>query len=676
MYLNTSIQQLAINTIRTLAIDSVERAQSGHPGMPMGAAPMAFTLWTKILTQNPENPKWFNRDRFVLSSGHGSMLLYSLLHLSGFDLTLEDLKNFRQFGSQTPGHPEYNHTPGVEATTGPLGQGISMAIGMAMAERHLAAVYNREGYPVVDHFTYSICGDGDLMEGVSAEAASLAGHLKLGRFILMYDSNGTSLDGETDISFTENVQERFKSYGWQVLLVEDGNDIEEIERALEAARQDTEHPTLIEIKTLIGYGAPNKAGKCVAHGSPLGSDEARAAKAFYKWDDRGDFYVPDEVYVFFAAIKEQGKQKEADWKRLFNQYKEEFPELAAQFERVIAGKLPEQWDSELPLFDEAGQKMATRVTSNKVLESLSQQLPELFGGSADLSSSTKGMINGGGDYQAEQYAGRNVSFGVREFAMATTANGMALHGGIRPFVSTYFVFSDYLRPALRLSALMGVPVTYIFTHDSIAVGEDGPTHQPIEQLFSLRSIPRLSVIRPADANETVYAWKATVVEREHPTVLVLSRQDLPILEGTAQLAKDGVDKGAYVLSRAKGTAAALLLGTGSEVQLLIEAQKVLAERGIDVSVISFPSWDRFDRQSQDYQNNVLPDAIDTRLAVEMGSSLGWHKYVGRKGKVIGIDDFGASGKGNQVIETYGFTASHIVFQVLEMLTGILEADHH
>lgn len=665
--MKTSIQQLAINTIRALAIDSVEFAQSGHPGMPIGAAPMAFTLWTKLLKQNPENPKWFNRDRFILSSGHGSMLLYSLLHLSGFNVTLQDLKSFRQLGSITPGHPEYNHTPGVEATTGPLGQGIAMGIGMAIAERHLAAVYNREGFPIVDHFTYSICGDGDLMEGISGEAASLAGHLKLGRFILMYDSNGTCLDGETGLTFTESVRDRFHSYGWQVLIVEDGNNIEEIESALKVAKQDRERPTLIEIKTILAYGAPNKAGKSVAHGSPLGSDEARGTKAFYNWKYHEDFYVPNEVYAYFDEIKEQGIQMESEWKQLLKQYNEKYPVLAAQFRRVMAGELPQDWASDLPLLHPVGKKIATRVTSNQILEVISQRLPELFGGSADLSSSTKGFINGGGRFQAGKFEGRNVYFGVREFAMAATANGMALHSGIRPFVSTYFVFSDYLRPALRLSALMGVPVTYIFTHDSIAVGEDGPTHQPIEQLFSLRSIPNLSVIRPADANETVYAWKVTVEEKSHPTVLVLSRQDLPILEGTACLAKDGVKKGAYVLSKAKRKADALLMGSGSEVQLLMNAQKVLAELGIEVSVISFPSWDLFEKQSKDYQNEVLPDDIDSRLAVEMGSPYGWYKFVGRKGKVLGIDCFGASGKGKKLIETYGFTVEHIVSKVLEML---------
>lgn len=670
--MNTSIQQLAVNTIRTLAIDSVERAQSGHPGMPMGAAPMAFTLWTKCLNQNPDNPNWINRDRFILSSGHGSILLYSLLHLSGFGLTLEDLKNFRQFGSQTPGHPEYNHTPGVEATTGPLGQGIPMAIGMAMAERHLAAVYNRKDYPIVDHYTYAICGDGDLMEGVSGEAASLAGHLKLGRLILMYDSNGTSLDGSTTLSFTENVQERFKSYGWQVLVVEDGNNIDEIERTLKVAKQDIEHPTLIEIKTTIAFGAPNKAGKSVAHGSPLGSEEARAAKVNYKWEYSDEFHVPDQVYEYFDAIKEQGRQTEAKWNWLFKKYKEEFPELAAQFERVIFRELPEEWATVFPKFDLSSPNAATRLTSNHVLDILSQQLPELFGGSADLSSSTKGLINGGGTYQAGSYSGRNVYFGVREFAMAATANGMALHCGVRPFVSTYFVFSDYLRPALRLSALMGLPVTYIFTHDSLAVGEDGPTHQPIEQLLSLRAIPRVSVIRPADANETVYAWKAAIEERSRPTVLVLSRQDLPVLEGTYKLAKAGLEKGAYVLSKANGEASALLMGSGSEVQLLLEAQKVLAQRGIEVSVISFPSWDRFERQSQSYQNEVLPESIDVRLAVEMGSTQGWFKYVGRKGRVLGIDDFGASGKGKIVVEAYGFTVKRIVTQILEMFDARVE----
>jgi transketolase len=488
----------------------------------------------------------------------------------------------------------------------------------------------------------------------------------LGRLIVLYDSNGTSLDGDTDLSFTENVSGRFESYGWRVLFVEDGNDVKEIARALEAARQDTEHPTLIQVKTTIGYGAPNKAGKSVAHGSPLGSEEAQAAKTFYQWESSEEFHIPDEVYDFFDRIKEDGKRKEAEWNQLFQQYKKEFPVLAAQFERVIDGELREGWDSGLPVYD-AGRKMATRVASNQILEALGQRLPEFFGGSADLASSTKGKINGGGDFREGHYEGRNVHFGVREFAMAAMANGMALHGGVRPFISTYFVFSDYLRPALRLSALMGVPVTYVFTHDSLVVGEDGPTHQPVEQLLSLRAIPRLSVIRPADPNETAFAWKAAVEERERPTVLVLSRQDLLILEGTAHLGKNGVEKGAYVLSGAKGEAEALLMGSGSEVQLLLEAQKVLAEKGIEVSVVSFPSWDLFEKQSKDYKNQVLPDSIDVRLAVEMGSSLGWHKYVGRKGKVIGVDDFGASGKGAQLVKLRGFTVENIVSQLLEML---------
>lgn len=662
-----SIDQLAINTIRTLAVDTVERAQSGHPGMPMGAAPMAYVLWAKFINQNPENPDWFNRDRFVLSSGHGSALLYSLLHLSGFGLTIADLQSFRETGSLTPGHPEVKHTPGVEATTGPLGQGVAMSIGMAMAERHLAAVYNREGYPIVDHFTYCICGDGDLMEGVSAEAASLAGHLKLGRYILLYDSNGTSLDGETDLAFSENVGDRFKAYGWQVLEVEDGNNLEGIIAALEEAKRDSSRPTLIEVKTTIAYGSPNKSGKSIAHGAPLGKDEVKATKEFYHWNYEDDFYVPDEVYAHFASIYEEGRKKETEWETLFSDYKIAHPQLAAQLERTINGQLPEDYDHQLPIYDANGKGIATRTSSGEVLNILAGSLPELFGGAADLSSSTKAVIKEASDFKAGHYEGRNIRFGVREFAMTAISNGLSLHGGLRPFISTYFVFSDYMRPAMRLSALMGLPVIYILTHDSIAVGQDGPTHQPIEQLTSLRVMPRVTVMRPSDANEVVESWRTAIMNQTKPTVLVLSRQDLPVLDGTNRLARAGVAKGAYILSAAKGKADALLMGSGSEVHLLTAAQNLLRESGIEVSVISFPSWDLFDAQPKEYQNEVLPSTVNVRVAVEMGASHGWYKYVGRKGFVFGIDDFGISGNSKEVIIKYGFTVERVVQKVMSMV---------
>lgn len=654
-----SITQLSINTIRTLTIDSVEKAQHGHPGMPMGAAPMAYTLWRKVMNINPKNPEWFNRDRFILSAGHGSMLQYSLLHLSGFDLTIDDLKQFRQWGSKTPGHPEYGDTPGVEATTGPLGQGIPMSVGLAMAERHLAATFNRQGFPIVDHYTYSICGDGDLMEGVASEAASLAGHLKLGRLILLYDSNGVSLDGELNLSFSENVKNRFESYGWQVLKVENGNDINEIEQALLQAKQEINQPTLIEVKTTIGYGAPTIEGTSDAHSDPLGRDEIRKAKEFYQWDYE-DFYVPDEVYADFHEIEKNGRSKEDEWVQLFNQYKQKHPDLASEFERIIMNhELPEAWDQEVLSYEE-GDILATRVASSETLNALAQALPELVGGSADLDSSTKTRLKEFADFTAANYSGRNVWFGVREFAMAAAANGMALHSGLRPFVSTFFVFSDYLRPALRLSALMSVPIIYVFTHDSIAVGQDGPTHQPIEQLASLRAMPNISVIRPADANETAEAWKIAVENRNQPTVLVLGRQGLPTLQKTNQLAPEGVKKGAYVLSEANGDPEGILIGAGSEVSLIMEAKKQLEKEDIHVSVVSMPSWDLFEQQSDSYKDKVLPEELNIRLAVEMGSKIGWREYVGDDGAVMSVDQFGSSGPGERVIKEYGFTVENVV----------------
>ncbi|WP_163184133.1 transketolase [Neobacillus sedimentimangrovi] len=663
-----TVDELSVTTIRTLSIDMIEKANSGHPGMPMGAAPMAYTLWTRFMNHNPKNPKWFNRDRFVLSAGHGSALLYSMLHLSGYNLSMDDLKQFRQWGSKTPGHPEYGHTEGVEATTGPLGQGIAMAVGMAMAERHLASVYNKDRYEIVNHFTYSICGDGDLMEGVSAEAASLAGHLKLGRLIVLYDSNDISLDGDLNKSFSESVKERFQSYGWQYLRVEDGNNLEEIAKALEEAKSDLDRPTLIEVRTVIGYGSPNRAGTSGVHGAPLGKEELKLTKEAYQWTFEEDFYVPQEVYDHFQKlIVEQGEKKEKEWNELFAEYKNEYPELATQLEQALCGELPEGWDQGIPVYSE-GKALATRASSGEVLNGIAQNLPILIGGSADLAGSNKTMIKGSGDYMPGSYEGRNIWFGVREFAMGAAMNGMALHGGVKVFGGTFFVFSDYLRPAIRLAALMGLPVTYVLTHDSIAVGEDGPTHEPIEHLAALRAMPNLSLIRPADANETAAAWKLAVESTNKPTALVLTRQNLPTLKGTAEKAFEGVSKGAYVISPAgQENPDALLLASGSEVSLAIEAQKALAEEGIDVSVVSMPSWDRFEQQSQEYKDSVLPKNVKKRLGIEMGSSLGWHKYTGDEGDVLAIDQFGASAPGEKIMDEFGFNVNNVVARVKALL---------
>ncbi|MGI1835328.1 MULTISPECIES: transketolase [Bacillus] len=659
-----TIELKSIATIRTLSIDAIEKANSGHPGMPMGAAPMAYALWTNHLNVSPQNPNWFNRDRFVLSAGHGSMLLYSMLHLSGYNLSIEDLKQFRQWGSKTPGHPEFGHTEGVDATTGPLGQGIAMAVGMALAERHLAETYNKDNFNVVDHYTYSICGDGDLMEGISSEAASLAGHLGLGRLIVLYDSNDISLDGDLDRSFSENVKNRFEAMNWEVLYVKDGNNIDEVTAAIEKAKQSTDKPTLIEVKTTIGFGSPNRAGTSGVHGAPLGSEEAKLTKEAYSWTFEEDFHVPSEVYDHFkTAVKDAGQKKEAAWNELFEQYEKEYPELAAQLKLAIEGKLPENWDQEVPVY-EAGSSLASRASSGEVLNGIAKQVPFFIGGSADLAGSNKTTIKDTNDFGRENYAGRNIWFGVREFAMGAALNGMALHGGLRVFGGTFFVFSDYLRPAIRLAALMGLPVTYVFTHDSIAVGEDGPTHEPVEQLASLRAMPNLSVIRPADGNETAAAWKIAVSATNKPTALVLTRQNLPTIDQSPEKAYEGVEKGGYVVvEAADAQPEALLLASGSEVGLAIEAQKALEKEGIRVSVVSLPAWDRFDEQSDEYKESVLPKAVRARVAIEMGASLGWERYTGLDGDVIAIDKFGASAPGETIIEKYGFTVSNVVSRV-------------
>ncbi|WP_226569081.1 transketolase [Bacillus stratosphericus] len=659
-----TIELKSIATIRTLSIDAIEKANSGHPGMPMGAAPMAYALWTNHLNVSPQNPNWFNRDRFVLSAGHGSMLLYSMLHLSGYNLSIEDLKQFRQWGSKTPGHPEFGHTEGVDATTGPLGQGIAMAVGMALAERYLAGTYNKDNFNVVDHYTYSICGDGDLMEGISSEAASLAGHLGLGRLIVLYDSNDISLDGDLDHSFSENVKNRFEAMNWEVLYVKDGNNIEEVTAAIEKAKKSTDKPTLIEVKTTIGFGSPNRAGTSGVHGAPLGSEEAKLTKEAYSWTFEEDFHVPSEVYDHFkTAVKDAGQKKEAAWNELFEQYEKEYPELAAQLKIAIEGNLPENWDQEVPVY-EAGSSLASRASSGEVLNGIAKQVPFFIGGSADLAGSNKTTIKHTDDFGRENYAGKNIWFGVREFAMGAALNGMALHGGLRVFGGTFFVFSDYLRPAIRLAALMGLPVTYVFTHDSIAVGEDGPTHEPVEHLASLRAMPNLSVIRPADGNETAAAWKLAVSSTDKPTVLVLTRQNLPTIDQAPDKAYEGVEKGGYVVvEAADAKPEALLLASGSEVGLAIEAQKALEKEGIRVSVVSLPAWDRFEEQSDEYKESVLPKAVRARIAIEMGASLGWERYTGLDGDVIAIDKFGASAPGETIIEKYGFTVSNVVSRV-------------
>ena len=660
IFLFDKTDQLGVNTIRTLSIEAVQKANSGHPGLPMGAAPMAYALWTKHLKVNPTTSRnWVDRDRFVLSAGHGSAMLYSLLHLSGYNVTIDDLKNFRQWDSKTPGHPEVHHTDGVEATTGPLGQGIAMAVGMAMAEAHLAATYNRDRFPIMDHYTYAICGDGDLMEGVSQEASSMAGHMKLGKLIVLYDSNDISLDGPTSKAFTENVGARYEAYGWQHILVKDGNDLDEIEAAIEAAKAETDKPTLIEVKTVIGYGAP-KEGTSSVHGAPIGEEGITAAKAVYGWE-YPDFTVPEEVAARFKeTMIDEGQKAEEAWNEMFKNYEHAHPELAKQFKEAFANQLPEGWEQELPKY-ELGTSAASRVTSKETIQAISKVVPSFWGGSADLSASNNTMVAAEKDFEPGQYEGRNIWFGVREFAMAAAMNGIQLHGGSHVYGGTFFVFTDYLRPAIRLAALQKVPVTYVLTHDSVAVGEDGPTHEPIEQLASVRCIPNVHVIRPADGNETVAAWRIAMTSTETPTILVLSRQNLPVLEGTLEHASDSVQKGAYVLSPQKGEQpAGILIATGSEVNLAVEAQAKLAEEGIDVSVVSMPSFDLFEKQSAEYKESVLPKAVTKRVAIEAAASFGWERYVGTEGKTITIDHFGASAPGGLVLEKFGFTPENVV----------------
>ncbi|WCK55792.1 transketolase [Aneurinibacillus sp. Ricciae_BoGa-3] len=651
------IETLAVHTIRTLSIDAINRANSGHPGLPMGAAPMAYALWANHLSHNSDHAEWFNRDRFVLSAGHGSSLLYSLLHLTGYDVTIEDLQNFRKLHSRTPGHPEYGYTHGVEATTGPLGQGIATAVGMAMAEAHLAAKFNKEGYPVVDHFTYALVGDGDLMEGISYEAMSMAGHMKLGKLIALYDSNDISLDGELNLSSSENTQKRAESVNWQYLWVEDGNNVKEITEAIEKAKQNLDQPTIIEIRTIIGYGSPKVAGTNKAHGAPLGVEEAKATKLAYNWEYEEDFFVPDEVRAHFNQLKQRGIAAENEWNQVFNAYKDAFPALANELQNAIKGEV--LIDAQDILTFDRAKAVSTRVASGEAINHFVKTVPAIFGGSADLSHSTMTDIKGEAAFAVESYAGRNVYFGVREHAMGAAGNGMALHGGVKPFVSTFFVFNDYLRPSIRLAAIQKLPVTYVFTHDSIAVGEDGPTHEPVEQLVALRAIPGLTVIRPSDANETASAWAYALQQTEGPVALILSRQNLPVFEET-KANIDSISRGGYVLTQTNEKPDVLLIGTGSEVSLAVNAKAELEKENVSVRVVAMPSWELFDKQSDEYKELVLPSAVTKRVSLEMGISLGWQRYVGPEGKILSIDTFGASGTGAEVMALFGFTTENVV----------------
>ena len=659
------VDQLGVNTLRTLSIDAIQRANSGHPGLPMGAAPMAYVLWTRHLKINPKtHMNWVNRDRFVLSAGHGSALLYSLAHLAGYDVSMDDLKNFREWKSNTPGHPEYGCTDGVEATTGPLGQGISMAVGMAMAEAHLGKKFNREGYPVMDHYTYALIGDGDLMEGVASEAASLAGHLKLGKLIALYDSNGISLDGNTSASFTENVGARFEAYGWQYILVEDGFNLEEIDKAIVQAKAESDKPTIIEIKTTIGYGSENQ-GTHKVHGSPLGEEGVAHAKEVYNWN-YPPFTVPEEVSQRFKeCIQDKGVEVENKWNEMFEAYKKEYSDLAQKFSDGFSNKVPNTLGDILPQYGE-DDSIATRAASQKAINALAKEVSSLWGGAADLASSNKTVIAGEGDFQPESYEGRNIWFGVREFGMACAMNGIMLHGGTRVFGSTFFVFSDYLKAAIRLSAIQKLPVIYVLTHDSVAVGKDGPTHEPIEQLASLRTIPNVQVFRPADGNETSAAWKVALETLDKPTILVLSRQNLDTLPISKEKVFDGVEKGGYVVQEAESEADGILIATGSEVGLALKAKEELQKKGKDVSVVSLPSWERFEAQSEEYKNTVISPELKKRMTIEAGTTYGWAKYAGDHGVMIGIDEFGMSAPSDIVLRELGMSVENIVSRYLEM----------
>lgn len=662
------LDQLCVNTIRMLAVDAVEQAKSGHPGMPMGAAPMAYVLWRRFLKHAPTNPQWPDRDRFILSAGHGSMLLYALLHLSGYDLALDELKRFRQWGSRTPGHPEYRLTPGVETTTGPLGQGFANGVGMAIAEAFLGEYFNRPGHTLVDHYIYAIVSDGDLMEGVSSEAASLAGHLQLGKLIYLYDDNSISIDGPTDLAFTEQVGLRFEAYGWHVLKVEDGNDLLAIEAAIAAAQTERVRPSLIMVRTHIAYGSPGKQDTAEAHGAPLGAEEVRRTKEFLGWPQKPLFYIPDEALAVFRQAVERGQAWEAEWQAQLEAYAEAFPDLAEEWQRAVRRELPPGWQDKLPAFTPKDGAMATRVASGRTLNALAPVLPTLMGGSADLTPSNNTYLRGAGEFNAKNRAGRYLHFGVREHAMGAILNGMALHGGVIPYGGTFLIFSDYMRPSIRLAAVSGLPVVYVFTHDSVGLGEDGPTHQPIEHLAALRAIPHLTVIRPADANETAVAWRVALQHQHGPVALALTRQNLPIFDRAAMAAADGLERGAYILAEAEGGKPdIILIATGSEVALAVEARQQLTHQGVQARVVSMPSWELFEQQPQAYREEVLPPAFSKRLAIEAGVPQGWDSYVGPEGAVLGLTRFGASAPGAVALEQLGFNVAHVVAQVLNLL---------
>jgi len=660
----TTLDQLTVTTIRTLCMDAVQKANSGHPGAPMGLAPAAYTLFKYFIKHNPKNPAWMDRDRFVLSGGHGSALLYSLLYLCGYGLDLEDLKNFRQWGSRTPGHPEYGETPGVETTTGPLGQGIANAVGMAMAERHLAARFNKPDQALIDHFTYVMCGDGDLMEGVALESVSLAGHLGLGRLILMYDDNGITIEGKTNIAFTENVRAKFESQNWHVVTVQDGNNMDEIKRAIQAGKDETGRPTLVQIKTHIAYGSPHKQDSSDAHGSPLGAEEIKLTKKFYGAPEDKDFYVPDEVLENCRRALSAGQALEHAWQEGFDAYKTKYPEQAGQFVDAVSGFLTQGWDSKIPVFKPEDGPVATRSASGKVLNAIADHLPTLMGGSADLAPSNNTYIKNASDFQKGAWEGRNIRFGVREHAMGAILAGMYLHSGVRPYGGTFLVFADYMRPAIRLASLMKLPLIYVFTHDSVAVGEDGPTHQPVEHLAALRAIPNLTVVRPADANETAQAWKKALTTLDSPTALILSRQNLPTLDVSK---RDGEFMyGAYTVERTADPEL-ILIATGSEVHICVEAAKMLEkDHHIQTAVVSMPSWELFEKAPAPYRERILPSDVKKRLAVEAGITMGWEKYVGEGGRIMGINRFGASAPGGKVLKEYGFSPENIVRNALEM----------
>ncbi len=662
----TPLDELCINTIRTLSMDAVEKAKSGHPGMPMGAAPMAYVLWTRFLRHNPGDPAWPNRDRFVLSAGHGSMLLYALLHLTGYDLSLDEIRRFRQWESKTPGHPEYGLTPGAEATTGPLGQGFGNGVGMAIAERYLAACFNRPGHTIVDHFTYSIVSDGDLMEGAAAEAASLAGHLKLGKLIYLYDDNHITIEGNTDLTFSENVTQRFEAYGWHAQEV-DGDDLLALANALSAACAEINRPSLLCVRTHIAFGSPNKQDTAAAHGAPLGKEEVELTKKALDWPTAPDFYVPPDALPVFREAVERGQAQQAQWQERLDAYRATFPELAVEWQRALDGELPPGWTESLPQFPSGSTALATRSASGKVLNAVSPLLPTLMGGSADLGGSNETVLKNHGDFHRNP-SGRNLHFGIREHAMGAILNGMALHRGVRPYGGTFLVFSDYVRPSIRLAALSGLPVIYIFTHDSIGVGEDGPTHQPIEHLASLRAIPNLTVIRPADAAETVVAWRVALERRTGPVALILTRQKVPVFNRSGLAPAGSTAHGCYILAEAENTPPRLiLLATGSEVHLTLQARNLLEAKGIGTRVLSMPSWELFAEQPKSYREELLPSWIHARLAVEAASPFGWREFVGDRGDVLGIDRFGASAPGAVLFEKFGFTAENIAVRAEALL---------